>query len=319
MTETNKNPNRLVDRLPKVRGRYSEDVSLANITWFRVGGHAEVMYKPADIADLEGFLAKKPDDVPVTVLGVGSNVLVRDGGIPGVVVRLGRGFADMSAEGDQIHVGAGALDVNVALTCAEVGIGGLEFLCGVPGTIGGSIVMNAGSYGSEMKDIFVSATVLDGQGRRYRVTKEDVVFGYRKTLLPAGYIVVDGLLQGCKGDKAQITEKMVAIRKVREESQPIRTRTGGSTFANPEPSQTKDLAWQLIERAGCRGLRVGGAMVSEKHCNFLVNTGMATAADIECLGEKVRERVASATGVHLRWEIQCLGKAKVENSDRTKT
>jgi UDP-N-acetylmuramate dehydrogenase len=303
MMPARKSTSSLIERLPAVRGRYSESTVLANTTWFRVGGAAEVMFRPADLDDLADFLAARPADVPVTVIGVGSNLLVRDGGVPGVVIRLGRAFADIRVEGDGVVAGAGALDLNVAHVAAEAGLAGLEFLCGVPGTIGGALRMNAGAYGAEVKDVLVSAKALDPRGRRYCLTPEHIGLAYRHCSLPEGWIFTSARFKGRPGDKAQIARRMADIQAERADTQPVRTRTGGSTFANPKGHK----AWELIDRAGCRGLKRGGAMVSEKHCNFLINTGDATAADIEGLGEEVRRRVFEATGVTLEWEIRRIG------------
>ncbi|MCC6469609.1 MAG: UDP-N-acetylmuramate dehydrogenase [Alphaproteobacteria bacterium] len=308
MMPARKSTPSLIERLPAVRGRYSESTVLANTTWFRVGGAAEVMFRPADLDDLADFLAAHPADVPITVVGVGSNLLVRDGGVPGVVIRLGRGFADIRVEGDVVIAGAGALDLNVAHVAAEAGLAGLEFLCGVPGTIGGALRMNAGAYGAEVKDVLVSAKALDPRGRRYCLTPEHIGLAYRRCSLPEGWIFTSARFRARPGDKAQIIRRMADIQAERADTQPVRTRTGGSTFANP-PSGAGGgrKAWELIDRAGCRGLKRGGAMVSEKHCNFLINTGDATAADIEGLGEEVRRRVFEATGVTLEWEIRRIG------------
>jgi UDP-N-acetylmuramate dehydrogenase len=295
----------LIARLPAVRGRYTENAPLGPVTWFRVGGPAEVMFRPIDVQDLAGFLAGKPADVPATVLGVGSNLLVRDGGVPGVVVRLGRGFAGIETEGDEVRVGAGALDVNVALVAGGAGIAGLEFLSGVPGTIGGALRMNAGAYGAETKDVVVGARAVDPVGRVRDLDPEDLGFGYRCCAVPRDWIFVSARLRGRLGDRAAIARRTEEIRTAREQTQPIRSRTGGSTFANPPGAK----AWELIERAGCRGLTRGGAQVSEKHCNFLINTGNATAADLEALGEEVRRRVFETSGVRLEWEIQRIGVA----------
>lgn len=293
----------LIDRLPAVRGRYTENAPLGPVTWFRVGGPAEVMFRPADTDDLAAFLAARPGDVPVTVLGVGSNLLVRDGGVPGVVVRLGRSFARIEMVGDQANVGAAALDLNVALTARDAGVGNLEFLCGVPGTIGGALRMNAGAYGSEMKDVVIAARALDRAGGVHYLSLEELGFNYRRCGVPDDWLFVSAQLQGVAGDPVTIGRRMRQIRDAREESQPIRTRTGGSTFANPAGGK----AWALIDQAGCRGLQRGGAKVSEKHCNFLINTGGATAADIEALGEEVRRRVFEHSGVMLEWEIRRIG------------
>jgi len=293
----------LVDRLPAVRGRYSADAPLAQVTWFRVGGPAEVLFRPADVDDLASFLAARPEDVPVTVIGVASNLLVRDGGVPGVVVRLGRGFVEITAEGNRVFAGAGALDGNVALVARNAGIAGLEFLSGVPGTIGGALRMNAGAYGSEMKDVTIAASALDARGGRHRLDLERLGFTYRHCGVAEDWIFVGAELRGQADDPAAIQARMDDITGRREASQPVRTRTGGSTFANPPGHK----AWELIDKAGCRGLRQGGAMVSEKHTNFLINTGTATAADIETLGEEVRRRVFGQFGVTLEWEIRRIG------------
>lgn len=294
---------RLLDRLPTVRGRYSEHVPLSNVTWFRVGGPAEVVYRPADRDDLQHFLAERPRDVPVRVIGVGSNILVRDGGVDGVVLRLGRGFAGIEVDGYSVRAGASALDVNVALTCRDAGITGMEFLRGVPGTIGGALRMNAGAYGREMRDVVESAEALDMDGTLHVMTPQELGFAYRRCAVPDDWIFTSANLRGSKGDPREIASRMADISEARETSQPIRTRTGGSTFKNPPGAS----AWKLIDKAGCRGLRIGGAMVSEQHCNFLVNTGSATAADIEALGEEVRRRVATDSGVELEWEIKRIG------------
>jgi UDP-N-acetylmuramate dehydrogenase len=294
---------RLIDRLPPVRGRYKENAPLAPVTWFRVGGPAEVLFRPADAADLAHFLAARPADVPVTVLGVASNVLIRDGGVRGVVIRLGREFAGLAVDGTDMHAGAAAMDVNVARLACTAGIAGLEFLSGVPGTIGGALRMNAGAFGGEMKDVVVSAEALDGSGQRHCLGAGDLGFGYRRATVPEDWMFVSARLRGHLGEVAAITRRMEDIRTRREQTQPIRARTGGSTFANPPGGK----AWELIEAAGCRGLTRGGAMVAEKHCNFLINTGSATAADLEALGEEVRRRVLETSGVTLHWEIRRLG------------
>ncbi|TVR98745.1 MAG: UDP-N-acetylmuramate dehydrogenase [Rhodospirillales bacterium] len=297
-------PSSLLDRLPPVRGRYTADVPLAPVTWFKVGGPAEVVFRPADEEDLAAFLAARPADVPVTVLGVASNVLVRDGGVPGVVVRLGRGFAGITVTGEEVLAGAAALDINVARVALDHGLQGLEFLAGIPGTIGGALRMNAGAFGAELGDVLTDARVLDPLGGLHWVAKEDLGLGYRRCAVPDDWIFVAARLRGLPGDSAVIARRMHEIRELREASQPTRTPTGGSTFTNPPGAR----AWELIDQAGCRGLRIGGAQVSEKHCNFLVNTGDATATDLEALGEAVRERVRERSGVALKWEIRRIGK-----------
>lgn len=294
---------RLIDRLPAVRGRLRADVPLARYTWFRVGGPAEVLFEPADADDLAAFLAARPDGVPVTVLGVGSNLLIRDGGIPGVVVRLGRAFATCAVAGTCLRVGAGATCPNVAKAARDAALAGLEFLSGVPGSLGGAVRMNAGAYGSEIAAVFVSAAALDARGGRHAVGGETMDFAYRHSALAEDWIVVEATLAGRPDDAAAIAARMDDIQARREATQPIRTRTGGSTFTNPPGAR----AWELIDRAGCRGLRRGGAVVSEKHCNFLVNAGGASAADLEGLGEEVRRRVFETTGHRLEWEIRRIG------------
>lgn len=294
---------RLVDRLPPVRGRLTENAPLAPVTWLRVGGAAEVMFRPADHDDLAQFLAARPADVPVTVMGVASNLLVRDGGVPGVVIRLGRAFAEIAIAGTRVRAGAAALDVNIAITARDGGIAGLEFLAGVPGTLGGALRMNAGCYGREVSDALVELEALDADGRPHRVPTAAAGFAYRHCGLPEDWIFVGATFAGSRDDPGAIGDRMALLARQREETQPIRARTGGSTFANPP----REKAWALIDRAGCRGLRLGGAMVSEKHCNFLINTGSATAADVEGLGEEVRRRVAAASGINLAWEIRRVG------------
>jgi UDP-N-acetylmuramate dehydrogenase len=294
---------RLVERLPRLRGRLTENAPLASITWFRVGGAAEIMFRPADVEDLMEFLAGKPADMPVTVLGVASNVLVRDGGIDGAVVRLGRGFVDIKTDGTVIEAGAGALDLNVALAAGTAGIAGVEFMSGIPGTIGGGLRMNAGAYGSEFKDVLVAAEALDGAGRRHVMTPAELGLAYRKSAVPDDWIFIAARFAGRAGERAAIGQRMNEIQAAREATQPIRARTGGSTFANPPGAK----AWELIDAAGCRGLTLGGAMVSEQHANFLINTGTATAADIEALGEEVRRRVLETSGITLEWEIRRIG------------
>ncbi len=293
----------LIDRLPAVRGRLTANAPLSGVTWFRVGGPAEVVFRPADRDDLLAFLQARPADVPVTVLGVASNVLIRDGGLPGVVLRLGRGFADIEPEGSDMLCGAAALDLNVATAAKLAGIAGLEFLSGVPGTIGGAVRMNAGAYGKEIRDVLVWAEAADPEGRVHRLSNAELGFEYRRSALPEDWICLAARLAGTPGNRAEIEARMNEIRGQRADSQPIRSRTGGSTFKNPPGHK----AWQLIDAAGCRGLRIGGAMVSEKHCNFLINTGEATAADLENLGEEVRRRVKAQSGIELEWEIKRLG------------
>ncbi|WP_207476886.1 UDP-N-acetylmuramate dehydrogenase [Arenibaculum pallidiluteum] len=295
--------NHLIERLPPVRGRISADAPLAATTWFRAGGLAEVLFKPADADDLAAFLAGCPADVPVTVIGVGSNLLVRDGGVPGVVVRLARGFSEVSCADGLVQAGAAALDLNVALSARDAGVAGLEFLSGIPGTVGGALRMNAGAYGHEVKDVLVEAAAVDRSGGRHSVPAEGLGLSYRHSDAPSDWIFTGATFQGEPGDPAVIGARIDEIARLRADSQPVRARTGGSTFANPPGAK----AWELIDRAGCRGLRLGGAQVSEKHCNFLINTGDATAADLEGLGEEVRRRVLETSGIELAWEIRRIG------------
>jgi len=291
------------DALPPVRGTYSPDAPLKDLVWFSAGGPAEVLFRPADEADLATFLFAKPKDVRVSVIGVGSNLLVRDGGIPGVVVRLPAAFGKIGIDGTRVTAGAAALDASVARAAAEAGIAGLEFLRGIPGTIGGALRMNAGCYGSEVKDIFIEATAIDGNGNKITLNSADMAFAYRKAQARDDLIFTSATLEGRHDDPEAIRLRMNKLVEEREASQPVKTRTGGSTFKNPPGKK----AWQLIEEAGCRGLRVGLAQVSEKHCNFLINTSDASASDIEALGEEVRVRVRTQTGVELEWEIKRVG------------
>jgi len=300
---TPKHHTPLIDRLPKVRGKLREGAQLAKVTWFQVGGPADVMFRPKDEADLADFLKGKPEDLPVTVIGVGSNLLVRDGGIRGVVIRLGRPFTDVVVEDGAVHAGAGALDLNVAQTAQMNGIAGLEFLSGIPGTIGGALRMNAGAYGTEIKDVLVSATAIDGSGNIHTVTPDEMNMTYRHCGVPEDWIFTSAVLRASSGDPEDIAKRMDEIQKSRAESQPIKSRTGGSTFANPVPKR----AWEVIDAAGCRGLKIGGAQMSEQHCNFMINTGNATALDLEQLGDEVRRRVKEHSGVELRWEIRRIG------------
>jgi UDP-N-acetylmuramate dehydrogenase len=295
----------LIRRLPPVRGRLAPDAPLGPFTWFRVGGPAEVLFRPADRDDLAGFLKSLPADIPLTVIGVGSNLLVRDGGVAGIVVRLGRFFAAIEPGEGEVRAGAGALDANVALTAAEAGLSGLEFLSGIPGTVGGGFRSNAGAYGSEFKDVLISAEIVDRQGTVNSVNRTDLGLSYRHSEMPEDWIVTAARFRAEPGQRGAILARLEEIQAARESSQPIRARTGGSTFANPFGHQ----AWRLIDEAGCRGLRRGGAMVSEKHTNFLINTGNASAADLEALGEEVRRRVQDRFGILLEWEIQRIGEA----------
>lgn len=296
--------------LPEVKGRYSQNSLLSKVTWFQVGGPAEVLFKPADVEDLCHFMANKPEGLPVTTIGVASNLLVRDGGIQGVVVRLGRGFTGIEVKGDEIHVGAGALDIHVATIAQQHELGGLEFLCGIPGTIGGALRMNAGAYGREIKDIFVEATAIDEKGQIQKLTFDDMGFSMRHTKVPEKWIFVSAIFKGTPDDGAAIQARMDKIKTERESTQPVKSRTGGSTFVNPDGGK----AWQLIDEAGCRGFKVGHAQMSELHCNFMINTGGATADELERLGEEVRTRVKNKSGIELKWEIKRIGEKPDELS-----
>jgi UDP-N-acetylmuramate dehydrogenase len=294
----------LIQRLPPVRGELIENAPLAPLTWFRVGGPAEVLFRPVDADDLAAFLAATPEDIPVMVIGVGSNLLVRDGGVGGVVIRLGRGFMNIEAiEDNRVRAGTAALDVAVARVAQEAGIAGLEFYRGIPGSIGGALRMNGGAYERETKDVLVEAVALDRKGVRHVLSNADMHYTYRHCGADEGLIFVEATYQGHAGDKAEILARMDEITAKREASQPIRTRTGGSTFKNPQGHKS----WQLIDAAGGRGLKRGGAQVSELHCNFLINIGTASAADLEDLGEDVRARVKAQSGVTLDWEIKRIG------------
>jgi UDP-N-acetylmuramate dehydrogenase len=291
--------------LPKLRGRLVGSQSLAELTWFRVGGPAQALFMPEDEADLCYLLSRLPGEVPVTVVGLGSNLIVRDGGVPGVVVRLGRGFNELAVDGLNVRAGTAVPDVKVARAAQEAGIAGLSFMRGIPGGVGGALRMNGGAYGRETKDALVEARAVDRQGRIHVLRNADMDFTYRHCSVPDDYIFTQALFAGERGDPVAIAAEMDKITESREATQPIKSRTGGSTFKNP-PGQK---AWQLIDAAGCRGLRIGGAQVSEMHCNFLINLGDAKAADIETLGETVRRRVKDHAGVELEWEIKRIGLA----------
>jgi len=293
----------LKSALPQLRGRLLGNEPLAPLTWFRVGGPAQALFMPEDEADLAYLLANLAAEIPVTVIGLGSNLIVRDGGIPGVVIRLGRGFNDIKAEdGHRVSAGPAAPDLRVAKAAQEASIAGLAFLSGIPGAIGGALRMNGGAYGGETKDILIEARGIDRAGHVRTYTNADMGYTYRHCGVSEDVIFTSALFQGAAGDPADIAAEMARIAKARAETQP-RNLTGGSTFKNPVGHK----AWQLIDAAGCRGLIVGGAQVSELHCNFLINLGNATAADIEGLGEEVRRRVKDTSGVTLEWEIKRIG------------
>jgi UDP-N-acetylmuramate dehydrogenase len=292
-----------MDSLPSLRGRIQANAPLAPFTWFRAGGAAEALVRPADADDLTAFLHDLPHEIPVHILGACSNLIVRDGGLAGVTIRLARAFSTVTPEADGIIAGAAALDVTVAEHAAAAGLTGLEFLSGIPGSIGGAVAMNAGAYGGDLATVFDWAEIVTRTGELRRITAPALVFAYRRAALPVGAVVTRVRLRGIPSASALIAARMAEIRAAREASQPVRARTGGSTFRNPDGMK----AWELIDTAGCRGLTRGDAMVSEKHCNFLINTGNASAADIEGLGEEVRRRVLAATGVTLHWEIRRIG------------
>ena len=294
-------------RLPELRGKLTSDAVLADYTWFRVGGPAEILYSPADEADLSYFMANAPADIPVTIIGLGSNLLVRDGGIAGVVIRLGKGFGDIRIEPQsRLRAGAAVPDVKVARAAADAGIAGLSFYRGIPGCVGGALRMNGGAHGRETCEVVVEARAVDRAGKVHVLPVAELHYAYRHCGAPDDLIFTEALFQGEPGDSATILAVMDDIAAYRERAQPIKSRTGGSTFKNPPGNK----AWQLIDAAGCRGLRVGGAHVSEMHCNFLINEGAATGADIEELGETVRARVKANSGIELEWEIKRLGVAK---------
>lgn len=328
--------------LPEVRGRYSFDTALGEGSWFRCGGKADVLFKPADLEDLQNFLTHCDKNISVSVFGVMSNVIIRDGGVPGVTIRLGREFSDIKVDGEYVRAGALALDANVAKLAAEHGIAGLEFLSGIPGTIGGALKMNAGCYGSETKDVLVECQALDGEGNLITLipchpersegsqkiegdpssqapqddkSKILMPMSYRHTDIPDDYILVNATFKGGQENPDTILKNIEDIKSKREGSQPIREKTGGSTFANPsalELSQAglrQDMkVWELIDQVGGRGLKIGGAQMSEKHCNFMINTGNASATDLEHLGEEIRKRVYQTFGIDLRWEIKRVGR-----------
>jgi UDP-N-acetylmuramate dehydrogenase len=299
--------------IPKVRGRLTADAPLAPLVWFKSGGAAEFLFEPADVDDLGDFLRSLEPSVPVMGLGLGSNLIVRDGGVPGVVVRLGKPFAKVERVDDvTLNCGGGASGILVSSTARDAGISGLEFLRSIPGTVGGFVRMNGGAYGRETCDILTECEVVLRSGERRTLSNADLQYTYRHSELPDGAIVVSATFRGRHGEPSAIQAEMDRIAQSREESQPLRSKTGGSTFKNPLPQK----AWQVIDSAGCRGLTLGGAQVSEKHCNFLLNLGSATSGDIERLGEEVRRRVREDSGVELEWEIQRVGNLAEHNDQK---
>lgn len=301
---------RLVDTLPPVRGKYLEAAPLSDMTWLRVGGPAEVLFLPADESDLARFLAETPDDIPVHILGAGSNTLIRDGGVPGVVIRLTASFGKVDAISEtRLRAGAAALDKKVAQIAARSGITGLEFFTGVPGAIGGAIRMNAGCYGTETKDILIEAVALDRAGRRIIMSPDELGYAYRHSEAPEDWIFVEAIFEGTVDEPAAIEARMNEITARREQTQPIREKTSGSTFKNPDPPGTPDQrkAWKLIDQTGWRGKKIGGACFSTQHANFLINDGTASAADLEAVGEGARADIKAATGIDLHWEVRRIG------------
>jgi len=293
-----------VPTMPTVRGKLAGNAALAPLVWFKSGGEAEWLFEPRDEQDLKDFLRDLDPEMPVMALGLGSNLIVRDGGVPGVVVRLGKAFARIErVDATTLRCGGGASGILVSSTARDAGIAGLEFLRGIPGTVGGFVRMNGGAYGREVKDVLVSARVALRDGTIEEWPLERLGYTYRHSAVPEGAVVIEATLRGVPGKSEAIGAEMDAIARAREESQPLRSRTGGSTFKNPPGHK----AWALIDAAGCRGLKLGDAQVSEKHCNFLLNLGSATSADIEALGEEVRRRVHDKTNITLEWEIQRVG------------
>ena len=302
--------------LPPVRGRYTANAPLGAVGWFRAGGQAEVLFKPADLEDLQNFLGACPKDIPMTILGVLSNTIIRDGGVGGVTIRLGREFAGVDIlEDGLVRAGAAGLDINVSESAAAAGLTGLEFLCGVPGSIGGALAMNAGAYGGEVKDILVAAEFVDRDGQIHSLSPSELNMAYRHSEIPEGWIATGAVFKSVGRDTPEnIMAHMTSIRDRRAATQPIRSQTGGSTFANPKPEElaacglpegTK--SWQLVDKVGGRGLKIGGAQMSELHANFMINTGEATGADLENLGEEIRRRVRDSFGLDLHWEIKRIG------------
>lgn len=294
----------LKDLMPELRGRLSANSKLSGVTWFRVGGPAQILFSPQDEEDLAYFLQNVPKELPILVIGLGSNLLVRDGGIPGIVIRLGRGFNHIEPlDNYQIKAGAAVPDLRLAKAAAEAEISGLAFMSGIPGGVGGALRMNGGAHGSETKDVLLSARAIDAEGTIHTLTNEQMGFSYRHCSIPEDWIFTEAVFQGSPGSKDEIKKDIEEVAEYRKQHQPIKGRTGGSTFKNPEGNS----AWKLIDAAGCRGLRVGGAQVSEMHCNFLLNVEDATAEDLETLGETVRARVKETSGIELHWEIRRLG------------
>ena len=297
-------PAKIKASLPSVRGRYVPNAPLGAESWFRAGGRADMLFEPADLRDLQSFLSQSPRDIPRTIIGRGSNILVRDGGVRGVVVRLGESFAHREIEGEVMRAGAACACASLARMASEKSLAGFAFLQGIPGSVGGALRMNAGAYESEISDICLSVSALDPEGALRTIPAKEMGFAYRHTAAPQEMIFVEALFQGARSDKKRIAKEMEILKKARKESQPPGARTSGSTFKNPTGGKK---AWRLIEEAGCRDLKYGAAHVSPLHCNFLVNTGSASAADIESLGKEIVKRVRDHSGVRLEWEIEIMG------------
>lgn len=306
---TGEKQSHLIDFMPEVRGILKKDYPLASLTRFGVGGPAEVFFEPFDEQDLCNFL-KAVHGVPITVIGSGSNLLIRDGGIPGIVIKLGKAFQGVSIEGTEITAKSATGNMTIAKAAMEAGLSGLEFLAGIPGNIGGSAKMNAGAMGKDFASLMIRAKMIDNFGSIHEIAKEDIIFNYRETTIPSGWIFTEITMAGTPKPKGEIAVLMSELKAKREETQPINVRTAGSTFKNPEGLS----AWKLIEKAGCRGLKIGGAVVSDKHCNFLINTGDATANDLEELGEEIRRRVLASSEIDLKWEVRRIGVKKPEQS-----
>jgi UDP-N-acetylmuramate dehydrogenase len=293
----------LLDRLPPLRGKLTENAALSKMTWMNVGGPAEVLFEPADEQDL-ALLISHHLNIPTTLLGAGSNVIIRDGGVPGLVIHLGKNFSYCKVnENNTIECGASLLVMELAKTAQKNGLSGFEFLCGIPGSVGGALRMNAGAYGAEIKDILVSIRLINQKGEIKTIPMDAEFFRYRQNLLPSGWIFVGATFKGTPKNAEEILETMAGYKEMREKNQPVGVKTCGSTFKNPEGLQ----AWRLIDKAGCRGMKIGGAEVSQKHCNFLINTGKATAGDVEALGETIRKKVLESSGISLEWEVLRIG------------
>ncbi len=296
----------LIKILPQIRGTYRENVEIKS--WFDVGGKAEILFKPADVADLQYFLKNCPKEIPINVLGAASNVIISDNGVKGVVIRLGGEFAKISQEKETVRAGAAALCGNVALSCKNAALADLEFFTGIPGSIGGAIAMNAGCYGSDVASTLISATALDFDGNIFELKNSDFGFYYRGNKIAKKFIFVEGLFKASKSTSESVAKKIAELNQQRETAQPIRAKTGGSTFKNPDPTNSSaKKAWQLIDDAGCRGTTEGDAQISEKHCNFMINRGNASAQNLIDLGNRVRKKVKEHTGINLEWEIKILG------------